>query len=117
MLLVNVHELEVVLGDPVGLGALEDEVEDVGRVLGLEGEDILILSRPQHLGEGGEVDAESNVAVAAEGREALGLEHHGHERHMAVVHGLQGDAAVIAVKVAVLHQILDGVDNLCRSSC
>jgi hypothetical protein len=29
-----------------------------------------------------------------------------------VVHGLQGDAGVIAVKVAVLDEILDGIDNL-----
>jgi hypothetical protein len=31
---------------------------------------------------------------------------------MAVVHCLQGDAAVIAVEVAVLHQVLDRVDDL-----
>jgi hypothetical protein len=31
---------------------------------------------------------------------------------MAVVHCLQGDAAVIAVEVAVLHQVLDRIDDL-----
>lgn len=31
---------------------------------------------------------------------------------MAVVHGLQGDATVIAVEIAVLHQVLDRVDDL-----
>lgn len=31
---------------------------------------------------------------------------------MAVVHGLQRDAAVIAIEVAVLNEILDGVDDL-----
>jgi hypothetical protein len=31
---------------------------------------------------------------------------------MAVVHGLEGDAAVIAVEVAVLHEVLDRIDNL-----
>jgi hypothetical protein len=31
---------------------------------------------------------------------------------MRVVHGLQRDTRVIAVKVAVLHEILDGVDDL-----
>jgi hypothetical protein len=112
VLLVNVHKLEVVLGDPVGLGALKHEVEHVGRVLGLEREDVLVLGGTQHLGERGEVDAERDVAVAAERRETLGLEHHRHERDMAVVHCLQGDAAVIAVEVAVLHQVLDRVDNL-----
>lgn len=31
---------------------------------------------------------------------------------MGVVHGLEGDAGVIAVEVAVLDEILDGVDDL-----
>lgn len=31
---------------------------------------------------------------------------------MGVVHGLKGDAGVIAIEVAVLDQILDGIDNL-----
>jgi hypothetical protein len=112
VLLVNVHKLEVVLGDPVGLGALEHEVQDIGRVLGLEREDVLVLRGAQDLGERGEVDAERNVAVAAERRETLSLEHHRHKRDMAVVHCLQGDAAVIAVEVAVLHQVLDRIDDL-----
>jgi hypothetical protein len=112
VLLVNVHKLEVVLGDPVGLGALKHKVQNIGRVLGLEREDVLVLRGAQNLGERGEVDAERNVAVAAEWRETLSLEHHGHKRDMAVVHCLEGDAAVIAVEVAVLHQVLDRVDDL-----
>ena len=31
---------------------------------------------------------------------------------MGVVHGLKGDAGVIAVEVAVLDEVLDGVDDL-----
>lgn len=31
---------------------------------------------------------------------------------MGVVHGLKGDTRVIAVEVAVLHEIFDGVDDL-----
>lgn len=31
---------------------------------------------------------------------------------MGVIHGLEGDAGVIAVKVTVLNEVLDGVDNL-----
>lgn len=31
---------------------------------------------------------------------------------MGVVHGLKGDAGVIAVEVAILHEIFDGVDDL-----
>jgi hypothetical protein len=113
VLLVNVHQLQVVLAQPVVLAVLEDEVEHVGRVVGLDRQDVLVLGRAQDLGEGAEVDAQRNVAVAAKGREALGLEHHRHERDVRVVHGLQRDARVVAVEVAVLHQVLDGVDDLC----
>lgn len=116
MLLVNVHELEVVLADAVVVAALKDEVEHVGGVLGLEGQDVLVLGGAQHLGQRRQVDTQRNVAVAAVGREALGLEHHGHERDVRVVHGLQGNARVIAVEVAVLDQVLDGVDDLVRET-
>lgn len=114
VLLVNVHELEVVLGDAVVFGGLEHEVEHVGRVLGLERQDVLVLGGAQHLGQRGQVDAERNVAVASEGGEGLRLEHHGYQGDVRVVHGLQRDAAVVAVEVAVLHEVLDGVDDLER---
>jgi hypothetical protein len=29
-----------------------------------------------------------------------------------VVHGLEGDTGVIAVEIAVLHEVLDGIDDL-----
>lgn len=57
VLLVNVHQLEVVLADAVVLAALEDQVQAVGRVLGLERQDILVLRRAQHLGQRRQVDA------------------------------------------------------------
>lgn len=31
---------------------------------------------------------------------------------MGVVHSLKGDSGIIAVEIAVLHEILDGIDNL-----
>ena len=34
MLLVNVHQLEVIFADTILLGALEDEIYDIGGVLG-----------------------------------------------------------------------------------
>jgi hypothetical protein len=79
VLLVNVHQLDVVLADSVALGALEDEVDDIRRVLGLEGQDVLVLSGTENLLQRDEVDAEGDVAVAAEGREGVGLEQHGDE--------------------------------------
>lgn len=112
MLLINIHELEVVLADAVVLAALKDNVEHVGRILGLERQDILVLGSAQHLGQRGQVETQGDVAVAAVRGEALSLEHHGYEGHVRVVHGLEGDARVIAVKVAVLDEVLDGVNDL-----
>lgn len=112
MLLVNVHELQVVLADAVVLAALKDQVKHVGGVLGLERENIFVLGSAEHLGERGQVDTEGDVAVASVRRKAFGLEHHGHKGNVGVVHGLEGDTRVIAVEVAVLDEILDGVDHL-----
>ena len=112
MLLVNVHELDVVLADPVALSALEDQVDDIRCVLRLEGEDVFVLCATEDFCEGSEVDAEGEVAVATERREGFGLEHHGDQGDVGVVHGLEGNAGVIAVEVAVLHEVLDGVDDL-----
>lgn len=112
VLLVNVHELQVILADTVVLAALKDEVEHIRRVLSLERQDIFVLGSAQHLGQRCQVDTQGNVAVASVGGEAFSLEHHGHERNVRVVHGLQSNARVIAVEVTVLDQVLDGIDNL-----
>lgn len=116
MLLINVHELDVVLAQSVALCALENQVDNIGRVLGLEGEDIFVLCAAEDLGEGGKVDAECEVAVAAERREGFGLEHHGDEGDVGVVHGLERNTGVIAVEVAVLDKVFDGIDDLDRMS-
>ena len=31
---------------------------------------------------------------------------------MGVVHGLESDTRVVAVEIAILNQVLDGIDNL-----
>ena len=36
---------------------------------------------------------------------------------MGVVHGLEGDSRIIAIKVAVLHEVFDSIDNLELSAC
>lgn len=112
MLLVNIHQLDIVLAYPVRLRALEHEVDSIGRVIRLQRQHVLILSSPQHLGQRDQVDAQGDVAVAAVGREPFGAEQHGHQRHVRVVHRLQGDSGVIAVEVAILHQILNSVCDL-----
>lgn len=113
MLLVDVHELDIVLADPVAARILKDEVDDVRRVLRLQGQNVIGLCGTEHLGEGCEIDTEGDVAVASEGGEAFGSQQHGDESNVGVVHGLESDAGVIAVEVAVLDKVLDSVDELC----
>ena len=117
VLLVNIHQLEVVLAQPVAVAALKDKVQHIRCVLSLDSEDILVLRRTENLGQRRKVNTKRDVAVASVWGKALGLEHHGHERDVRVVHGLEGDTGVIAVEVAVLHQILNGIDNLHKLAC
>jgi len=112
VLLVDIHQLDIILAYPVRLRALEHEVNRVGGVLSLERQDIFVLGGPQNLGQRDQVDSQRNVAVAPVRGEALGAEQHGDQGNVGVVHGLEGNSGVIAVKVAVLNQVLDGVGDL-----
>ena len=112
MLLIDIHKLDIVLAQSIAFTALKHQIDDIRRVFRLQRQNILVLRTPQHLHQRGEIDAEGDVAVAAEGREGFGFEHHGDEGDVGVVHGLEGDARVIAVEVAVLDEIFDGVDDL-----
>ena len=112
MLLVDVHELNVIFADSSCALGLEDQIDNIWRILRLDGEDVVASSSTQHLCERSEVDTERDVAVAAEGRESFELEHHGNESDVRVVHGLERDTRVIAVEVAVLYEVLDGIDDL-----
>lgn len=76
MLLINIHQLQVILAQPVTLAALELEVENIRSILRLKSQDIFVLSSAKNFSERGKVDTESYIAIAAVGREALGLEHH-----------------------------------------
>ena len=112
MLLINVHQLNVIFAQTVLLRALKNQVDNIRRVLRFECQDIFVLGAAQHLHQGAEVDTEGDVSVASEGGEGFGFEHHGDQGNVGVVHGLQRHAGVIAIEVAVLDQILDGIDNL-----
>lgn len=76
MFLVDIHQLDIILAYPVGLRALEHEVNCVGGVLGLERQDVFVLGGPQNLGQRDQVDSQRDVAVAPVGGEALGAEQH-----------------------------------------
>lgn len=112
MLLIDIHELDVILANPVRRVVLEDEVHNIRRILSLDGENVLVLGSAEHFGERAKIDTEGDVAIAAERCEGFGAQQHGYESNVGVVHGLEGNARVIAVKVAVLDKVLDCVDNL-----
>lgn len=116
MLLINIHELQVILAQSIAFAALEDQIKNIRSILCLDGQDILSLRRTQHFCEGCEVESESNIAIASERGEGFGLEHHGYEGDVGVVHSLEGDTGVIAVEVAVLNQVLDGINDLGKSA-
>jgi hypothetical protein len=117
VLLIDIHQLDVVLANSIRLRIFELQVDHIRCIFRLESEDVFVLSGAQDFGEGGEVDAEGDVAVAAEGGEGFGLEHHGDESNVRVVHRLEGDAGVIAVEVAVLHQVFDSIHHLLEQLC
>ena len=116
MLLINVHQLDVILAQSVRLAALEDQVDHIRSIFSLEGEDIFILRGAEDLRQGVEVDAKGNVAVTSVGGEHFGFEHHRDEGDVGVVHGLESHARVIAVEVTILDEIFDGIDDLLQTS-
>jgi hypothetical protein len=116
MLLVDIHKLQVILAQSIALAALEHQVQNIRSIFSLECQDIFALGGTQDFGERGEVDAEGNVTIASVWGEGFCLQHHGHEGDVGVVHGLESNAGVIAVEVAVLHEILDRIDNLWGSA-
>ena len=114
MLLIDIHQLDVIFAESIVVGALEHEIHNIRCVLSLDRQNVFVLSASQNLGKGVEVDAQSNVTVATKGRERLGFKHHRYEGDVGVVHGLQSDAGIIAVEITILDKIFDCIDNLER---
>lgn len=112
MFLINIHQLNIVLTQTISLGTLEHQVDDVRRVLCLQRQDILILGGAQDLGQRDQVDSQCHGPIASVWTEGLCGQKHGYEGDVRVVHGLESDACVIAVEVAVLNQVFDGIHDL-----
>lgn len=118
MLLVDVHQLDVILADAISCVVLEHQVDNIRRIFSLDCEDVLILGGTKNLGKRSEVDTEGNVAITTERGEGFRAKKHGDEGNVGVVHGLESDARVIAVKVTILDKVLDCVHDLedCQKS-
>lgn len=112
MLLIDIHQLQIILAQSITLTALKDQVKNIWCVFCLDSQDILVASGAEHFRKRGEVETKRNVAIASVGGEAFCLQHHGDERDVGVVHCLEGDTGIIAVEVAILDEIFDGIDDL-----
>lgn len=65
MLLVDIHELDIIFAYPVLVGRLEHNVDNIRCVFRLYAKDIFVLCCAENLGQGTKVDTESDVTVAA----------------------------------------------------
>lgn len=112
VLAIDVHKLQVEVGDAGLLGVLEHEGDVVAVVVGLKGDGVVVASALKDLGHGGKVDAKGDVAVGTEMLETFGAEEEGDEGDVGRVHGLEGDAGAGAVEVGVSDEVLHAVHEL-----
>ena len=120
--LVEVHQLHLVVGDLLLVGALEHEGDGVSLVLSLNSDDVVVgstprlqvkfgtrktlkskvsaNSKPENLGHAGEVHSHAESPVASEFVEPVGTQIHGHQRHVGVVHRLVVNDHHIALSVS-----------------
>lgn len=71
VLLIDIHEFQVILAQSITLAALEHHVENIWRIICLECQNILILGSAENLCKGGKVDTKSDVTIASVWGESL----------------------------------------------
>ncbi|KAJ8544259.1 hypothetical protein ON010_g12008 [Phytophthora cinnamomi] len=92
-------------------GGLEHDVERVAVVLRRERQGVVVARALEDLGQRRRLHAQRDVAVAAVVLEALGAQQQRHERHVRAVHGLQRQARLGAVDVALGDEVLHGLHD------
>ena len=65
MLLINVHELDIIFAQPITLAALENQVDGIRVVIGFQRQDVFVLSTSKYFHQGAEIDAEGDVAITS----------------------------------------------------
>ena len=73
VLLVEVHQLHLVVGHLLLVGRLEHERDGVGLVLRLDGDDVVVRRAPQDLGHRSQVHPHRQLPVAPTRRERQDL--------------------------------------------
>ena len=133
VLLVEIHQLHLVVGHFLLVGGLKHEGDGVRLVLGLDGDDVIIRCAPERemleikhtldvsnlledLVHAVEIHPHGELPVAPEPVEAISSETDGDEGDVGVVHSLQLDAAVAAVPGRLLQQLLDRVQHLLQKT-
>jgi len=112
MFRVNVHELEIKLGQSLGIWGFKHEGDGVSVVLTLHGDGIIVRSALEDLGEVLELHTHGDVAVAAIVLKTVRAELEGDEGDMGGIHGLQAKSRAVAIKIGVINEVLDGLNDL-----
>ena len=133
MLLVQVHQLHLVVGHFLLVRGLEHEGDGVRLILGLDGDDVVIRGTPnrdtlkiiiilvspnllEDLRHAVQIHPHGKLPVTTETVEAISSQTDGDERDVGVVHGLQLDAAVATVPGRLFQQLLDRVQHLLQKT-
>lgn len=77
-----------------------------------DSQSIIVTSALEDLGERGQVDTKRHVTIAAEVLKSISTEDEGNERNVSAIHSLEGDTGRGAIKVDLLDQVGDRVNDL-----
>lgn len=91
---------------------LEQEGNSVSAVLSLDGNLVVVGDVLEDLNQGSNVDTQGEVAVASVVIESISTEEEGHQGGVVVIHSLHLHSGSCAIKVGLINQVLDGVDDL-----
>merc|ERR1740139_798501 len=116
VLLVEGDEVHGELGDTLGLGVLEDQLQVAWVILSLKGDRVLRIGQLHDLGQGRNAETKYHGSVSTVVLEALRGEVERDERDVGSVHGLEGQTGCADVNVDFADNILDGFDDFLEDS-
>lgn len=65
VLLVDIHELQIILAQPIAVTALENQIEHIWCILGLERQDIFALGSTKNFRQRCQIDTKGEIAIAS----------------------------------------------------
>mmetsp|Transcript_2669 Transcript_2669/g.6140 ORF Transcript_2669/g.6140 Transcript_2669/m.6140 type:complete len:268 (-) Transcript_2669:107-910(-) len=102
LFVVNVHEFEFKISNPILSRTLKHQRQRIPLVLRPQRDHIIIPRALQNLAHIRSIEPQRNGTIASKVIESSRAEGHGHEGHVGVVHCLDGDFIVGAVYVGLL---------------